>query len=139
MILALLAVAALAWWLHRDGVLLPNLRRLGVVAGGALIAIRLLETGHVAGAAIVAGSAAWWWTTTRAAATPPADLAAARAILGVAAGADALAVDAAWRRIIVQVHPDRGGSADGAMRVTTARDVLLKAASGRPRRAKQPA
>lgn len=125
MIIALLLVAGLGWWLHREGVLLPNLRRFGVAAGAAVIALRLLETGQLLAAAAVAGGGAWWWF---AAARRPAEgrLDAARAVLGVPPTADADAIHAAWRRTIAEVHPDRGGTADRAAAVTAARDLLLR-------------
>lgn len=49
----------------------------------------------------------------------------ARAILEVGPDADAPAIIAAHRRLIQRVHPDAGGSADLASRVTAARDLLL--------------
>ena len=58
------------------------------------------------------------------------DLAEARAILGVEAGADAEAIRAAHRRLVVGVHPDRGGSAELARRVNAARDLLLARVDG---------
>ena len=126
MILAILCAAGLAWWLHKEGVLLPNLKRIAILGGGGIVIARLLETGQVvfAGAAGVA-LAAWWFATKRKA-PAPADLADARAVLGVAAGDDATAINAAWRRVIAQVHPDKGGTADLARRVTAARDLLLR-------------
>ncbi len=54
------------------------------------------------------------------------DAAEARAILGVEPGADADAIRAAHRRLVVGVHPDRGGSAELARRVNAARDLLLR-------------
>ena len=51
----------------------------------------------------------------------------ARAVLGVSAGADADTVRAAHRRIVTQVHPDKGGTAELTARVNAARDVLLAA------------
>jgi flagellar biosynthesis/type III secretory pathway M-ring protein FliF/YscJ len=56
-----------------------------------------------------------------------ADEAEARAILGLPAGADADAIRAAHRRLVGQVHPDRGGSAELTRRVNAARDLLLAA------------
>ena len=127
MILALLLVAGLGWWLHREGVLLPNLRRFGVAAGAAVIALRLLETGQALAAR--RGRRRRRVVVGRVAAERPADaaeLAAARAVLGVAAAADREAIHAAWRRAIAEVHPDRGGTAERAARVSAARDLLLR-------------
>ncbi len=53
------------------------------------------------------------------------DEADALAILDLPPGADAEAIRQAHRRLIGQVHPDRGGSADLTRRVNAARDLLL--------------
>ena len=50
----------------------------------------------------------------------------ALAVLGLGPRADAGAIDAAHRRLIVRVHPDRGGSAALAARVNEARAVLRR-------------
>lgn len=126
MIIALLLVAGLGWWLHKEGALLPNLRRFGVAAGAAIIALRLVETGQILAGVAVAAAGAWWWVASRPATPRARDLAAARAVLGVAATADAQAIHAAWRRAIAEVHPDRGGSAERAAQVSAARDLLLR-------------
>ena len=55
----------------------------------------------------------------------PSEVTAARALLGVRADADAAEIRAAHRRLAVQAHPDRGGSADDARRINAARDLLL--------------
>jgi hypothetical protein len=57
--LALLAVLGLAWWLHRDGLLVPNLVRLGGTAALGLLAFRLLTTGRVV-------MTRWRWPSARA-------------------------------------------------------------------------
>ncbi len=126
MIIALLLVAGLGWWLHREGVLLPNLRRFGVAAGAAIVALRLAETGQVLAAAAVAAGGAWWWVASKPQPGAARDLAAARAVLGVPASADRDAINAAWRRVIAEVHPDRGGSVERAAEVSAARDLLLR-------------
>ena len=51
----------------------------------------------------------------------------ARALLGIGADADVDAVRAAHRRIVAQVHPDKGGTAELTAQVNAARDILLKA------------
>lgn len=50
----------------------------------------------------------------------------ALSVLGLAPGADADAVDAAHRRMIVRAHPDRGGSDYLAAKVNEARAVLKR-------------
>ena len=57
---------------------------------------------------------------------PVEDEAEARAILGVSRDADAPTIRAAHRRLVVNIHPDRGGSADLTRRVNAARDLLLR-------------
>lgn len=59
-------------------------------------------------------------------------LAEARDVLGLPVDADAAAVRAAHRRIVTQVHPDKGGSADLTARVNAARDTLLAALQNPP-------
>ncbi len=52
---------------------------------------------------------------------------AARRTLGVDARADAGEIRAAHRRLMSELHPDRGGSEQRARRVNAARDTLLAA------------
>ena len=66
---------------------------------------------------------------------PSLTLDEARAVLGLSADADAEAVRAAHRRIVAQVHPDKGGTAELTARVNAARDVLLAALNRKPDRA----
>lgn len=121
MIIALLLAAALAWWLHQRGELVPNLVRLFGTGAAALIGIRMLETGRIL-PAIIAGGIAWgWWRFNR-----PLDPAVrARRLLGVAEGADAAAIQSAWRIAMTNAHPDAGGSDAAARAITEARDLLL--------------
>ncbi len=51
---------------------------------------------------------------------------AARRLLGVGRDADAATIRAAHRRLLAEVHPDRGGSAEDARRANAARDLLLE-------------
>ena len=126
--IAVVLAAALAWWLHRRGELVPNLLRLGGSAAAALLAIRMIESGRPLVALALAAAGAWWWVARRPVASPVASEAEARAVLGVPAGADADTIRAAWRDQIARVHPDRGGTAALAAQVTAARDVLLRSA-----------
>lgn len=64
----------------------------------------------------------------RGAAAPPGgqmSRAEALAVLGLAEGADAAAIRAAYLRLMRAAHPDQGGSAWLAARLNEARDVLL--------------
>lgn len=121
MSIALLLAAALAWWLHKKGELVPNLLRLVGTGAAALIAIKMLEGGRVLPAALAAAIAYGWWAFNR-----PADpVARARRLLGVGDTADAPVIQAAWRARIAAAHPDAGGSDAAAQAVTAARDLLL--------------
>lgn len=123
MSIALLLAAALAWWLHKKGELVPNLLRLVGTGAAMLIALKMLEGGKLLPAAL-AGAVAWgWWVYYK-----PADpLVRARKLLGVGDGADAPVIQAAWRARIAAAHPDAGGSDAAAQAVTEARDLLLAA------------
>ena len=50
----------------------------------------------------------------------------AREILGVGATASRLEIEAAYRRLMLRAHPDRGGSTGLAAKLNAARDRLLK-------------
>jgi hypothetical protein len=121
MAIALILAAALAWWLHKRGELVPNLARLVGTGAGALIAIRMLEGGRIL-PALLAGGMAWgWWRYTR----PPDAATRASRLLGVTADADADTIQAAWRTRMATAHPDAGGSNSAARALTEARDLLL--------------
>ena len=66
----------------------------------------------------------WPWQLF-AAGTAAADEAQARAVLGVRRGASAAEIAEAHRRVIAQVHPDRGGSNERVHEANAARDLLL--------------
>jgi DnaJ family protein C protein 19 len=56
---------------------------------------------------------------------PPADRAKARALLGVAPLATRSDIIEAHKRLLVQVHPDRGGNEALVHEANDARDLLL--------------
>jgi hypothetical protein len=58
-------------------------------------------------------------------AAPDVTVEEAYAILGLAPGADAEAIKAAYHRLMMQLHPDHGGSDYFAAKLNRARDVLL--------------
>jgi hypothetical protein len=100
--MAALAIAAAAWDAMRGGWI-----------GGSILA-----------------SAALWLVTSasRPAVRRVADmgLAEAAGMLGVAESADKATIEAAYRRLIVRVHPDRGGAAGLAAQLNAARAAMLK-------------
>ncbi|MEM9085740.1 MAG: J domain-containing protein [Pseudomonadota bacterium] len=71
------------------------------------------------------GSWPWQMLSTKPAGAGSPSIAKARALLGVSAGADAEEIRAAHKRLVGEVHPDRGGSADAFHAANEARDLLL--------------
>ncbi len=51
----------------------------------------------------------------------------ARQVLGLGAKPDESEIRAAHRRLLADVHPDRGGSAERSTEINAARDLLLAA------------
>lgn len=85
------------------------------------------------GGSILATSALWLVTSaSRPAAKQSAGmrLSEAAAMLGVAESADRAAIDAAYRRLMLRVHPDQGGAPGLAAQLNAARAAML-AANGR--------
>ena len=64
----------------------------------------------------------------------PMSVGEALEILGLDQGAEDWQISQAHRRLLQKVHPDRGGSAYLAIKVTQARDVLLRAGTSQLRR-----
>jgi hypothetical protein len=73
---------------------------------GTLALVRATFTGF---AALPAPAGSNWWD-----------------VLSLPRDADAAAINAAWRRLSSQHHPDRGGSAEQMALINTARDAALK-------------
>lgn len=131
MLLAVAVVAWLVYWMYRNGELTraanamrPRLSRWLLVGASGLLALNGLRGGNWI-EILVGIVAALGFAYVQAAAKPPAAETAARAVLGLDSRATAADVQAAWRRRISEAHPDRGGTADHAARVTAARDLLL--------------
>lgn len=130
--LALIAVVAIAWWLHRQGQLLPNLLRYGGLAVAGLLAFRFLSTGRIVPAVLVAaGSWAWWMWNQQGGRSGNGELASAARLLNVQPDAPSEVVWQAWRQAMTSAHPDAGGSAEAAQALTAARDLLINAAEKR--------
>ena len=123
----LLAVGLLGWlWL--SGHLGADAgRKLGVAAGAGLTLWMLMRGQTLAGLAMGAATAGLAYAGVMRArvAARPMDEIEARQLLGLGLGADADEITAAHRRLIAQVHPDKGGTAELAQRVNDARDLLL--------------
>jgi heme A synthase len=126
-LLGLLAVA-LVGWLWWSGHLGADAgRKLGVAAGAGLTVWMLARGQMVPGLAMGGATAALayaGWMRARVAVRPMDEI-EARQLLGVGLNANADEINAAHRRLIAQVHPDRGGTAELARRVNAARDLLL--------------
>jgi hypothetical protein len=129
MAIVLILAAAVAWWLHKRGELMPNLLRLGGTLAAAVLALRMVETGRPLLGLVLGAMAFFWWksqggkTLVLGEAARKAE--AARGLLGVGADADADTIQAAWRRAMVTAHPDGGGTDAKAQALTAARDLLL--------------
>ena len=84
--------------------------------------------------AIAVAWAGWWlwqgpkrvWTDGKRKPVRSDDELAALALLGLPPGATLDEIRAAHRRLLRNVHPDHGGTADLTRRVNDARDILLK-------------
>lgn len=75
----------------------------------------------------------WPWDTFRRLRAHP-DAQRARALLGLAEGASREEIIEAHRRLVAQVHPDRGGTSEQVHEANAARDLLLgELALGKPR------
>lgn len=126
--LAAIAVG-FAVWLYYSGRLGPQAGRKLTIAAAATAGLVLLARGQwLGGLALLAAGAAFGfaqWTKGRVASLPMDEL-EARRILGVGPGAGRDEIIAAHRRLIVEAHPDRGGTGDLARRINAARDCLLR-------------
>jgi DnaJ homolog subfamily C member 19 len=124
---ALLLIAAVGW-LWWKGHLGADAGRKLAIAGGTGLSLWLMARGQMVpglglGAATAALAYAGWMRAR--VAVRPMDEIAARQLLGVGLNADADEINAAHRRLIAQMHPDKGGDADAARRVNVARDLLI--------------
>lgn len=139
-VLAVLALGLIAWawftgrlagWTGRDAI------ALAAFVGGASLAAR---GALIPGALLIAGGG-YWIVTNRArlrlGARPRVDdkaLDEARELLGVLPWAKEREIRAAYRDRITKSHPDRGGSASDTVRLTEARDLLIRDAARRMRK-----
>ncbi len=125
-------LAGLGLWAWRTG----RLRRVDTGDVAAVIAVILgfvwlaKGNGYLAIASF-AGVAAWATFRSQQLRRARMPVDEAYELLGLDDNADQDAIRAAHRRLIAQVHPDKGGSAELARRVNAARDILLSEARER--------
>jgi len=114
-------------------------RAQGRYAAFAMAALAIVAAGWDAvrggwlGGSILATAALWLVTSASRPVVRPAGgmrLAEAAAMLGVAETADVATIDAAYRRLMLRVHPDQGGAPGLAVQLNAARAAML-AAKGR--------
>ena len=128
--LAVLAVAALVAY-GRRSLTSRSSGRLAVALFAAATAAGALYEGLRGvwlGAVILVAAAVWLGAAARPAASPATDMARrdAAAMLGVAETASRTEIDAAYRRLMLRVHPDQGGAPGLAAQLNAARAVLLR-------------
>jgi hypothetical protein len=131
-VLALAALVALG----RRPLLARQPGRLAAYAmAAAAIVVAALDAmrGGWLGGSILASAALWLATSarrSRPAAVVPSVVGMGRAqaesMLGVSAGAGRDEIEAAYRRLMQRVHPDKGGAAGLAAQLNAARDTLLR-------------
>ena len=97
-----------------------------LITGGAVFVI--LRGSWIDGLILLAASA---WLAATAARTRPAPvqglgLAESRSMLGVGEGASREEIEAAYRRLMQRVHPDKGGAPGLAAQLNAARERLLR-------------
>jgi hypothetical protein len=136
-----LVLAGLAAWAIATG----RLQRLSskdmLIGGLALLgAVLTLKGKPLVGLPMLVGAALAWKRPQLGRRTPPddADLASARALLGLPSGADEAAIRAAHKRLITRTHPDQGGTQGLAAQINAARDLLLADARRRRRTTERP-
>ncbi|HLY79550.1 MAG TPA: J domain-containing protein [Caulobacteraceae bacterium] len=99
-----------------------------LASGAACIAAYDAMRGGWLGGSILLTAALWLATSSRTPRMPTAPTMAraeAASMLGVSATADRAEVEAAYRRLMLRVHPDAGGAAGLAAQINAARAVLL--------------
>jgi len=131
MMLVLLAAGLVAWWGWRSGYSRARLVATCSAAAGIFLALR---GSWQIGLAMILPLV---WLFVREAPPPRGRVGSAmaadeaRRVLDVPPGADEQRIREAHRRLVAKVHPDQGGTAELAMRVNMARDVLLAELGGR--------
>lgn len=129
-----LLLLGLAGWLIWTGRLQRMSAKDGMALGVALVGAVVAAKGKpLLGAPLLLGATLFFFAQGQKAkpgkparpSSPGDEIAKARALLGVAANADAAEIRAAHRRLIASVHPDRGGTEALAAQINAARDLLL--------------
>lgn len=114
-------LVAILWF---SGWLSPRrLRWIGAAIAG-LAGLRMLAMGQMPVAAALFLLAGWLGHGARVPTTGAID--EARRRLGVSSDAGEADINAAYRRLMAEAHPDKGGSEDASRAINAARDTLLK-------------
>lgn len=87
--------------------------------------IRLLVIAALICVAVRWATGAWPWQWLSTGPSPTRELAKARRLLQVSPAASTEDIRAAYRRLAIEMHPDRGGSDARLAALTEARDLLL--------------
>jgi hypothetical protein len=123
-----LIAAALGWALWIGRIKLSQLPPILLALAGVFLALRgqwIFGLGAIAVGASWYRGLTWRMFGLKSKQSPEYHLANARALLGVAAHDDAERINARYRVLIAQNHPDRGGSEERASELNKARDLLL--------------
>lgn len=127
-LIAILAAGIAIWAFATGKIQKPGSRQSAALTLGAIGLVLLGRSKPLPAIALIAAGAALWpWSRKQAAPRGAISVDEARALLGIAADADADTIRAAHRRLIIQTHPDRGGTEALASRINQARDVALSA------------
>jgi DnaJ homolog subfamily C member 19 len=129
--LGLLVLAGLVWLGRRPMMARAPIRWAGVgvaiATGGA--AVWDAARGGWIGGSILLTAALWLLRSSLGARRAPAagmSVGDAASILGVAPTAPRAEIEAAYRRLMLRVHPDHGGAPGLAAQLNAARDALLR-------------
>jgi hypothetical protein len=125
-----LALALLVWLGQKPLLARGQTRVIAYVMAAVALAAAVYDAakGGWLGASILLTAALWLATSARRARPAPSagmDRALAASMLGVAVSANKAEIEAAYRRLMLRVHPDQGGAAGLAAQLNTARAVLL--------------
>ncbi len=128
--IGVLALAALVVLGRRPLLARQPGRLAAYAAAAAAIVVAALDAarGGWLGGSILASAALWLATSAHRSRQAPngMDRAEAASMLGVSVTAGRDEIEAAYRRLMLRVHPDKGGAPGLAAQINAARDALLR-------------